>query len=332
VTGIRGRLRRGARRVAGGAQAFVGRLWRSSVAAVQGFLAHLGPQLSAAIAYHVLLSIFPLLIFLVAILGLVLQDDEVQASVTEWLLDSLPLSEDAATDIARAVEGLATPASAAGVVAIAGLIWAASGVVAAARKSLDLVWEPPHRRPAGRAKIVDLLFILVAGALVLVSLGLTIVIEVVSERRDLGYFESVVSAWGELTRRLLPFLLTFGTFTVVYSRVPAARPPIRVTWTGALVAALAFEALKVGFAVYLANFASYNLIYGSLAAVVAFLIFSYLAGALFLLGAEFAVAWPESREPDPPTSGESEPLLQRVRRLVRGLFVRDPHPPRDDGR
>jgi membrane protein len=319
-----------ARRAARGAGTFGVRLWRSVIAAVQGFLAHLGPQLSAAIAYHVLLSVFPLLIFLVAILGLVLQDDSVQASVTDWLLDALPLSEDAAADIARAVEGLATPASAAGVVAIVGLLWAASGAVSAARKSLDLVWEPPHRRPVGRAKIVDLVFVLLAGAVVMVSLGLTIVIEVVAERHDLGYFESVVSAWGELTRRLLPFLLTFGTFTVVYSRVPAARPPIRATWPGALLAALAFEALKIGFAVYLANFASYNLIYGSLAAVVAFLIFSYLSGAVFLLGAEFSVAWPGSLEPRAPAAGEPEALWSRTRRLARGLFVRDPRQSGED--
>ena len=69
-------------------------------------------------------------------------------------------------------------------------------------------------------------------------------------------------------------------------RVPWARPAFRTVWLGALVAALAFEALKVGFGIY-PHFANYNLIYGSLGAVIGFLVFTYLAGAIFFLGADF---------------------------------------------
>ena len=301
----------------------VARLGRALVSAVRGYAGHLGPQLSAAIAYHALLSLFPLLILLVAVLGLVLQDDQVKASVTDWLLDALPLSEGAQVDVERAVEGIATPASAAGILSLGVLAWAASGAMAAVRTGLDLVWEPPRRRLPGRAKLFDLLLVLVAGLLVLVSLGLTVVSEVVFDVRDLGAFESVVSAAGELTRLALPFLLTFGTFVLLYARVPAARPPVGTVWLGALIAAGVFEGLKFGFAAYLASFARYNLVYGSLGAVVALLAFAYLAGMVLLLGAELAAAWPGSREPAEKQASEREPLVRQVRRVVRGLFFHD---------
>jgi len=303
-----------------------GRLARAVPAAFCAYSAHLGPQLSAALAYRVLLSLFPLLILVVSVLGLVLNDAELQETVVDWLLDALPLTDAARADVERAVEGIATPVSAAGLVSIAALVWAASGAMTTVRTGLDQVWEPPRQRPPGRAKLLDLLLVLGAGVLVLVSVGLTIVIEVVLDRTDLGAFESVVSAAGQLTRLALPFLFTFGTFVLLYTHVPAARPSVRTVWPGALLAALAFEALKHGFAVYLANFARYNLIYGSLGAAVGFLVFAYLAGSVFFLGADFAAVWPKSREPAPRQAAEPVPFGRRVRRFVRGLFFNEREP------
>jgi membrane protein len=135
-----------------------------------------------------------------------------------------------------------------------------------------------------------------------------------------------VSAAGEFTRLALPFLLTFATFVLLYARVPAQPRPMRMVWPGALVAAVAFEALKIGFAVYLASFARYNIIYGSLGAVIAFLVFAYLAATVFLIGGELSAAWPRSREvgeQDEKKDGEGGSLWVQARRLVRGLFVHD---------
>ena len=303
-----------------------GRTVRAFGAAVSAFSSHLGPQLSAALAYHVLLSLFPLLIFLVAILGLALNDEATRERVVDWLLDRLPVTEDARDTVESAVEGISTPASAAGLLSLIPLVWAASGAMAAIRKGLDVVWKPEQRRPAGRAKLLDVLLVLLAGAFVLVSVGLTVIIQVALDKADLEAFEGVVSAAGELTRLALPFLFTFATFVLLYARVPWARPPFRTVWPGALVAALAFEVFKVGFGIYLAHFANYNLIYGSLGAVIGFLVFTYLAGAIFFLGADFAAAWPKVREPVPQATAEREPLLHRARRLARGLFVHERHP------
>lgn len=95
--------------------------------------------------------------------------------------------------------------------------------------------------------------------------------------------------------RLLPFVLTTCAFTVLYAVVPARNVALRHALVGALVAAVLSEALKFGFAFYLKQFPSYEVIYGAIASVPIFLIWMYLSWAVVLFGAEVAAAAPEWR-------------------------------------
>ena len=78
----------------------------------------------------------------------------------------------------------------------------------------------------------------------------------------------------------------------VYKLIPDVRTRFRHVWTGALLAALLFELIKNGFALYLRYFGNYDAVYGSLGAVIAFLFFIYLSSIILLLGAEVASEWP----------------------------------------
>lgn len=259
------------------------------------------PQMASAISYGVLFSLFPLAIFLIAILGLVLQDDARREQVTTWLLDNLPLSEEAGLDVADAVSGLASPFSIAGLVALIGLLWAASGMMAAIRAALSNIWSGEPKRSIVRGKLFDFLLVLVAGILILASFGVTVAVRVVQQVSEdasdsLGAFGSVVFAAGELTEIILPLALTFLTFLVLYRYVPTARPRWRELWPAALGAAVAAELLKTGYAYYLAYFANYNVIYGSLGAVIGFLFLVYLSATVFLFAAEVASVWPRTRK------------------------------------
>jgi membrane protein len=280
-------------------------------------------QFAAAISFRLLFSLFPFLIMLVSILGLVLQDDLRREEVIDWIEDLVPLSEEANVDLADTIDGLATPLSAAGLAALLVLLWSASGLAASLQTALNRIWQVDRRRPAARAKLVDFAIVGAGGLLVLVSFGLTILVEVVQEETseaasDLGGVGGMLTVAGRATELLIPFAITFATFVLLYLLIPVTRPKLRTVWIGALVAAVGFEAAKFGFAYYLANFARYNVIYGSLGAVVAFLFFVYLGASIFLFGAELASAWPGSAEPD---EGPSVPLKQQVRGFVRSLFV-----------
>ena len=286
------------------------RLVRALARGAAAFGRHRGSQFAAAIAYHVLFSLFPLAIVLVSILGLVLQDDDARREVTDWLLDRLPLSEAAGGDLERAVEGIASPLSLAGLVALAGLVWSASGMMGAIRAALDAVWHEAPRRPAGRAKLLDFALVAAAGVLVLASIGLTVLLRVVTD----------VAVAGELSRAVGPLALTFVTFAVCYRYVPAGRPRFRAVWVGALVGAAGFEAAKTAFSIYLANVSRFNLIYGSIVAVLAFLFFVYLAAVTFLVAAGAAAAGPGAPRPGP---GPPRTLRQQLASALRGLFVHD---------
>jgi membrane protein len=281
-------------------------------------------QFAAAISFRVLFSIFPFLIMLVSILGLVLQDDQRREEVIDWIEGLVPLSEEANVDLGQTIDGLATPLSAAGFIALFVLLWSASGLAASLQTALNRIWQVDRGRPAARAKLVDFAIVGAGGILVLVSFGLTIVAEVVMDATseaasDLGGLGGVLTAAGRATELLIPFAVTFATFLLLYVLIPVSRPRLRTVWAGALIAAVGFEVAKFGFAYYLANFARYNVIYGSLGAVIAFLFFVYLGASIFLFGAEFAAAWPGSAKPD---EGPSVPLKHQVRGFVRGLFVR----------
>jgi membrane protein len=150
--------------------------------------------------------------------------------------------------------------------------------------------------------------------------------------RTVRQFSSEIAVVGDLAERtglawdaasyLIPFLLSFLAFTVLYWVVPATRVRLGDVWPGALVAAVLFEVGKAGFAVYLENFSNYDIVYGSLGAVAAFLFWVYLSALILLFGAEVASEYPRVRrgvyrQEERPAPA---PLRQRVASQIRSLF------------
>ena len=90
----------------------------------------------------------------------------------------------------------------------------------------------------------------------------------------------------------MPLAVTFAALAAIYHLVPASRPRLADVVVGAALAALALRVLEAGFAIYVARFADYDVVYGSLATAVAFLFFVYLAASIVLFGGEVAAAWP----------------------------------------
>ena len=122
---------------------------------------------------------------------------------------------------------------------------------------------------------------------------------------------------------LIPFGLSFAAFAVLYRVVPATNVRLRDVWLGALVAAALFEATKVGFAFYLENFSNYDIVYGSLGAVAAFLFWVYLSAMILLFGAEVASEYPRVLRCEHAEAKQQPtvPLRQRLLRQLRSLFV-----------
>jgi membrane protein len=90
---------------------------------------------------------------------------------------------------------------------------------------------------------------------------------------------------------LVPALLSVGAFVLMYRTMPRAPVRLRDVWLGGLIAGLLWEASQQLFFWYLANLATYNVIYGSVGAIIAFLLWAYLSAQIFLLGAEFTAEY-----------------------------------------
>jgi membrane protein len=290
----------------------VSKLVRVVSDALQRYFHDRCPQHAAGISYRVLFSIAPLAIVLVSIFGLVLQNESVRDNVTNAIVNYLPVSAAGRKDVERAITEIATPASAAGLVGLFVFAWAATGMMAAIRAGLETAMSVTQRRPVVRGKIVDVLLIVAAAALVLVTVGFTAAGEYL--QRATGS-----AAAGGLVR-LAWFLLTIGVVLLVYHFVPARGIAFRDGLAGALVTAVLLQAISFASSLIFDKTTSLSVVYGSLTTALVFLYSIYLYASSLLLGAEVAAAW--SRPPGPP----GPPLRAQIKRGILGLFVSQPAP------
>ena len=297
---------------------------------VQEFFEDNCTQMAAAISYYVLFSLFPLLIFLVGVLGLLLQNSELQDDLVDAVLHSVPLTEDEGRDeVAEAVRGVAGVSRGAfGVFGLIGMAWSGSNMFGVIRRSINTAYDLEQHRPFVQQKLLDLAMVLGMGMFFLASVVATGFLRTVrhfsSDMAVLGdAAESAGPAW-DAASYLIPFGFSFIAFAVLYWVVPATRVRLGDVWPGALVAAALFEVGKAAFAFYLENFSNYDIVYGSLGAVAAFLFWVYISANILLLGAEIASEYPRVRggkyQPAAPP-GPRPPLLDRVRSFVLGLVV-----------
>lgn len=295
-------------------------------------------QMAAAISYYVLFSLFPLLIFSVGILGLVLQDSSLQRDLVDVVLEYIPLSQDRGrNDVEQAVRGVAGVGSGAlGILGLIGMAWSGSNMFGVIRRSLNIAYDLELHRPLIRQKLLDLSMAIAFLPLFIASLAATASIRAARRASEevpvvQEGSEALGFAW-EVLPLLVPVAMSFCAFMFLYWVVPATKARPRDVWLGALVAALLFEASKVGFSIYVENFGNYNVVFGSLGAVVAFLFWVYISGNILLFGAEIASEYPRVMRGDYDEEDEqesSEPIRARVQRFLTGLLFHE-HERKDD--
>jgi membrane protein len=286
--------------------------------AVQRYFADRCPQQAAGISYRVLFSIAPLAIVLVSIFGLVLQDDAVRHDVTDRIVDWLPVSESGHRDVENALTAIATPASTAGLVALVVFAWAATGMMTSIRQGLETAMHVLVSRPMARGKLVDLALIVGAAALVLATVGLTLLGNLV--QRSSGHVADALglgaSTLAGALLRIAIFALSIGVVLLIYRFVPARGLSLRDGLAGAVVTALLLQLISFLSGWVYDRTTNLSVIYGSLTAALVFLYSTYLYSSALLLGAEVASAWSRPYVEGGPS------VRTQVKRGVLGLFVR----------
>ena len=273
------------------------------------------PDSAAGIAYRVLFSLAPLTVALASVFGLLLQNQELKNDVVNKIVSVLPVKSQ---DVSEAIQNIATPASAAGLVSVIVLVWAASGMMTAMRSSLERTMDVEDERGLVRGKLVDLALVAATAVLVLASVGIGLITQFVDSL--VAVVAGAVGLQGStatpVVSRLLALVLSTATLLLVYRVVPTKRPRFADALAGALVAAVLLLAISLAAGFVYSHATKWSFIYGSLTSVFVFLYSVYLFASAMLFGAAFATEWSRPHPPDP------EALLAKVRRRIRGLFHR----------
>lgn len=290
--------------------------------AASNFAEDRGTQLAAAISYFTLFSLFPATLLVVSVFGIVLRDEAVQDRVLSAIIDYLPVEGSAVAESLRQIADLGPTVT---VLSLIGAFWTSGALSAAIRQALNQVFEVRQRRPLLRAKLIDFLLL----PIIAVPLFGGVVLSGAwrffqQEFEELGLFDGRFAWTWEVGAFLIPLTLSFLAFAMLYRIAPNRSLPFRYIAPGALFAALAFEGLKAGFALYLESVANYT-VYGSLGSVIVLLFWVYLTANILVFGGEISAELPHVLRGEPRhghEGGGPEPDLKRsVFNFVRGLVL-----------
>jgi membrane protein len=244
-------------------------------------------HLAAGVAYYALLSLFPLLLGLLSIGGIILASEGMYQGLLDFVTDNLPGSK---TFVQQNVGDVVEFRGIVGVAAVVGFLWTASMGFGAVARSVNRAWGIRVNRPFYIAKPLHIMMALAVGALFLVSTSTTSIIEVITDpERDLGipiqaFFLKV--GLGHLLLRMVPWGINIFIFLMIYRFAPNCKVYWKYIWPGALIAAVLLEISKGLFLWYLDNVAVYNQVYGSVASVIVLLFWIYVSALILILGAE----------------------------------------------
>ena len=243
---------------------------------------------AAALTYYSVLAIFPALIVLVSILGLVGE------SATQPLIDNLgTVAPGPAQEIfTSALENLQGDQGAAGVLFVIGLLgalWSASGYVAAFMRASNAIYDIEEGRPIWKTLPVRVSLTLVLLTLLAISTIAVVLTGGLAERvGDLvGIGSTAVTVWNIAKWPVLLVVVSF-MFALLYWAAPNVKHPgFRWISPGGLLAVVGWLIASGAFALFVSNFGSYNKTYGALGGVVVFLVWLWISNIMILLGAEF---------------------------------------------
>lgn len=245
-------------------------------------------DLAAALTYYSVLALFPAMIAMLSLVGLVGQGQKTVDTLLQILTDIG--AESAAKTLRPTLEQLAHTQGA-GLALVVGLVlalWSASGYVGAFGRAMNRIYEIEEGRPFW--KLRPLMLVLTAVTVLLtavVAVGLVLsgsAADAVGKAIGLG--SAVVTVWNIAKWPLLLGVVVLIVALLYYATPNVKQPKFRWMSVGAFVAILTWVIASAAFGFYVANFASYNKTYGSLAGVVVFLLWLWLTNLALLFGAE----------------------------------------------
>lgn len=243
---------------------------------VQKFDEHECALRAAGLAYHLLLSLFPLLLFLVFLGSRYLSTEGVRQSLMRYMEEVIPAAANSVRLILdQTLKARGTIGAFSGVL----LLWSASGVFISLSSALNVIWNASPRS-FWQLRIVAIVTILVIGSLFIISIWL-------SALTPWPWFGTDTILWRWI-RICLDLLVTVLLLGLLYRMIPNRSVPWRFAFSGAFLGGVLWQVAKAGFIWFITSgLINYGLVYGSLASVVTLMLWTYLSAAILFIGAAF---------------------------------------------
>jgi membrane protein len=267
-------------------------------------------DLAAALTYYGVLAIFPMLIVVVSLLGLL------GHSVTQSLIQNLGKAapSDARQIFTNAIQNIQSHQSTAGVLFVVGLVlalWSASGYIAAFMRASNVIWDVEEGRPIWTTIPLRLAVTLVTVVLLTITAAAVVLTGGLAEQLGnvIGVGHSAVTIWDIAKWPVLLLVVAF-ILAILYWAAPNVRQPgFRWVTPGGIIAVGLWVLASGAFAFYVANFSSYNKTYGAMASVIVFLVWLWITNTVILLGAELNAELERGRQIEGGTPADREPYL-----------------------
>lgn len=256
-------------------------LWRLLMLAAKAFFNDDGPAWSAAIAYYSLLSLFPLLLAAGSIASYFVDPKWAVLKATELLGDFLPKGQ---AQVAGIVQKSLDAGRSEGLLFILPLFWTGTLVFGALTKALNVAFEVEKRYSFLKGMLVRLMMLLTLGAVFLLALSSSLLLHLLN--LTLGILPADRKFIAQAVSNAVPALLVLLAFFLAYRFVPTRRPGWRAALIGAVVSMLIFVAAKPLFLGYVKAAAGHNIIYGSLAGIVAAVVWAWMVAMIGLFGGQ----------------------------------------------
>jgi membrane protein len=246
-----------------------------------------GPHLAAGIAYYTILSLFPLILGLLALASFFISPQ----TANDWMMDFFRQNLPTSTDLLEQnLNNIYRFRSVAGLASLVALFWTASNMFAAISRSVNRAWDIHQNRPFLVQKARHIAMAVATGLLMPLSVAVAASRAFIDDLvpgvvEEIPFLQSIGSM---VITSFLSFLGALVVFSLIYKYMPNTRTSWSYILPGAILAAFLFEVAKHVFIIYLNNFANYQNIYGSLASVIILLVWIYYLALILVLGAEFS--------------------------------------------
>jgi membrane protein len=263
--------------------------------AIKRFIENRGAEAASSISYYALFSLFPFLLFLAASASYVLEQAGIQQQILEYISEVFPVSQNA---IIGQIETVLAARGAVGLFALITFLWSASGVFNTLTAHINRAWYRSNARGILSQRLLALAIVgglvgLTFGSLIATTFFNLLPISKLAIWKEPSSWETFSS----LSSQVVPFMIRLILFWLLYRIVPATRVRGMAAFWGALAAVLAWELVTDAFTWFLSSgFAHYELVYGSLGAIIALLFWIYLISGILLFGAYLTAAIDESQE------------------------------------